>query len=108
MKGFSLIEVLITLFILSLGLLGILTLQTVALRRNYDAYLYSIAVTRIASMFDRLQTGSVTRELSFWNQTNIALLPQGEGRYHGGQEISVCWFSRVANAHKCLTNNDKN
>ena len=56
-KGFSLLEVLVALFILSLGLLSIASLETIALKRNYAAYLYSVASTKVASTFERSEAG---------------------------------------------------
>ena len=95
MKGFSLIEVLVALFILSIGMLGILSLQTIAIRRNYDAYLTSVAATQIAA---------ADQESAIWQQDNSELLPQGVGQKNGNA-ITICWFSRLTNKQKCLTNN---
>ena len=99
MKGFSLIEVLLALFIISFGLLSIAALQTTALRRSYDSYLHSIAVTQLAAMFDRLQVGSIEKESIIWNQVNAELLPQGQGNYP-----VICWFERLEQKTTCLKN----
>ena len=45
LKGFSLIEVLISIIILSFGLLGMVGLQAAALQANRDARLQSVATT---------------------------------------------------------------
>ena len=95
MKGFSLVEVLIALFILSIGMLGILSLQTIAIRRNYNAYLSSVAATQIAA---------ADQNPTIWQQDNSKLLPQGVGQKNGNT-VSICWFSRLTNKQKCLTNN---
>jgi len=97
-KGFSLIEVLIALCVLSVGLFGIASLQSVSLRRNYDAYLHSIAVTQLASMFNRLQVSTPQKDLPIWNRVNAKLLPQGRGEYNPDSHlITIQWFSRSSN-----------
>lgn len=102
-RGFSLLEVLVTLGVLSLGLFAIVSLQVVALRKDYDAYLRSVAVTQITSMFNRLQAGSHPAELSLWNQANATLLPQGKG-ICASYNITLHWFSRSLGKMVYLTN----
>lgn len=53
--GFSLIEVLITLFILSFGMLGLAATQTQALRAQRNADAQSQAVQRVGAMLERLR-----------------------------------------------------
>ena len=55
MTGFSLIENLITLVILSVGLLGIAGLQMTALRINHQASMQNEAVNLVASLVDRMR-----------------------------------------------------
>jgi prepilin-type N-terminal cleavage/methylation domain-containing protein len=102
-NGFSLIEVLIALSILAFGLLSIIALQTVSLKRNYAAFLHSVAVTQIASMFNRLEVDSSRREITVWNQNNAQLLPQGKGNCNSFN-ISLSWFSRYDNKKIYLKN----
>ncbi|MCW8450208.1 type IV pilus modification protein PilV [Legionella quinlivanii] len=106
-EGFSLLEVLISTVILAIGLLGIASLQTNAVRYNHSAYLRSIAISQMSNMFDRMlanpagvQAGSYNnmsglstnpncntcsmsqiaqRDLYQWNQANSQLLPNGQG-----------------------------
>jgi len=54
-KGFSLLEVLITLLILAVGLLGLAGLQAQSLRFNHFAYLRGQAATLAYAMADRMR-----------------------------------------------------
>lgn len=53
--GFSLIEALIALVVLSVGLLGVAALQTQALLQSRDAYLTSQATSLVQDMADRIR-----------------------------------------------------
>ncbi|KTC65514.1 pre-pilin leader sequence (pilV) (plasmid) [Legionella adelaidensis] len=106
-QGFSLLEVLISVVILAIGLLGIASLQVNMIRYNHSAQLRSIAIAQAESMLDRMRanyTGvksglynslsgipslpsctnctaaeSALRDLNLWNTTNSKLLPSGQG-----------------------------
>ena len=54
-KGFSLIEVLISIIILSFGLLGMVGLQAAALQANRDARLQSVATTLGRELAERMR-----------------------------------------------------
>ena len=107
--GASLIEILVTVVILSIGLLGLAALQTNGLRFNHDAQMRSIAVTQVRSMINRMganQEGITTglynlpnagtgvdprcnttcsiqqiaqRDIFTWNTYNAQALPDGRG-----------------------------
>jgi type IV pilus assembly protein PilV len=55
-SGFSMIEVLVTLVVLSTGLLGVADLQVAALRGNQGAYLASLAAQQAQDMAERMKT----------------------------------------------------
>ena len=57
--GFTLIEILITLIILSIGLLGMASLQMNSLRSNQGAYLRSQASMLSYDMADRMRLNSI-------------------------------------------------
>ncbi len=86
MKGFSLLEVLVALVILSLGLLSIAALQLSGLQRSQDAYLRTTASIQLMAMLDRLRANQSSsardKELERWNLINARILPEGEGRYN--------------------------
>jgi type IV pilus assembly protein PilV len=58
-SGFTLLEVLITLIVLSVGLLGLAGLQTMSLRNNHDAYLRSQATIQAYDIVDRMRASAL-------------------------------------------------
>tara|TARA_R110002049_G_scaffold252264_1_gene427133 strand:+ start:267674 stop:268174 length:501 start_codon:yes stop_codon:yes gene_type:complete len=54
-QGFSLIEVLITLVIFSIGLLGLASLQGQSIASSYNAHLRTQATSLASSMIDRMR-----------------------------------------------------
>ncbi len=57
--GFSLIEVLVALAVLSIGLLGVAAMQTMAVTTGQGAYLRTQAVFQAYDMMDRLRANPV-------------------------------------------------
>ena len=57
-KGVGLIEVLVAIFILSGGLMGLAALQTKSLRFNHEAYMRTVASILSSDMIDRLRANS--------------------------------------------------
>ena len=55
MKGFTLLEVLVALLVLSIGLLGLAGLQTLSLRNNQSAFQRSQAVVLAYDALDRVR-----------------------------------------------------
>jgi type IV pilus assembly protein PilV len=53
-RGFSLLEVLIALLVLSVGLLGIAGLQTMSLQFNHQSYERTQATVLISEMFEKI------------------------------------------------------
>lgn len=106
--GVSLLEILISLLVLAIGILGLTSLQINALRHNQDAHQRSIALNQMTEFADRMRAnpqgvsnGSydslsgkpslpncspcnpaqiASRDLSIWNTENAILLPNGQGR----------------------------
>ena len=55
-KGFSLIEVLVALLVLSIGLLGLAALQTTSLKYNTDSYTRTQATLLAYDIMDRMRS----------------------------------------------------
>ena len=106
-QGISLLEVLISVVVLAIGMLGIAALQANAIRYNQSAQLRAVAITQIGNMADRMlansaginsgaydgitgipsnpscsvcSSGQVAQRDAFeWNTLNSQLLPNGQG-----------------------------
>lgn len=63
-RGFTLIEVLISMVILAIGLLGLAAMQAISLRDNQDAYYYQQATLLAYEMQDRIRGNSEVNWLS--------------------------------------------
>lgn len=66
-SGFTMIEALVALLVLSIGLLGLAGLQTTGLRFNHSAYLRSQATTLAYAMIDRMRANRGTANAGTYN-----------------------------------------
>ena len=106
-EGFNLIEILISVVVVAVGLLGLAALQLNNIRYNHSAHLRSVAISQATGMIDRMRANysgvkagyynnlsgiptatSCTicsnseiaqRDLYQWNTSNASLLPSGQG-----------------------------
>jgi type IV pilus assembly protein PilV len=97
-RGFTLIEILVTVVLISVGLLGVAALQLTTLRGNQESYVRTQASVLAADIIDRMRanplafrgdfysvayngTGDAAtqagRDLTAWQQTINQLLPGG-------------------------------
>jgi len=108
-RGFTLVEVLIALLVLSIGMLGIAALFAETLQAGRAAQLRTQAVSIAADLADRIRanrvlvgayagTGTGARavaDLSEWKALVAAELPQGEGdvRFLAGTEVTPASYT---------------
>jgi prepilin-type N-terminal cleavage/methylation domain-containing protein len=107
-SGFSLIEVLVSLFLLSLIVLGFAATEIHALHTQRAAYNFNIAINQLQEMIECLRVlhgkKEITSLVASWNQQNQQVLPQGWGAVEGNDSvyiITIYWGKRVEN---CLHN----
>jgi hypothetical protein len=119
LAGFSLMEVLISLLLLSFILLGFDATEVVALRTIRAAYYFDIANHQLNNMVERLylinNDSDVLQQVAIWNAENKIVLPQGMGEVTGhfpvltvtiywGEMIHPCQENQFGNSG-CLTEN---
>ncbi len=98
MKGFTLLEVLISLFLMSLILCELDAAQIYSIREGRNAYLFSTAINQINNASERLAALKThegwDQEYMIWNRENEALLPSGFGTVNGdfpNYIITIYW-----------------
>jgi len=64
-KGAGMMEVLIALFVLSIGILGLATLQSIGLKYNHQSYQRTQAILQIYDMADRIRSNSTGKALNY-------------------------------------------
>ncbi|MCS3902961.1 type IV pilus assembly protein PilV [Methylohalomonas lacus] len=77
-SGFSLLEVMIALFVLSIGLLGLAALQSVALKSNHSAYHRSQATFLAYDIMDRMRANKNAAKAGNYN-VEMGANPSGSG-----------------------------
>jgi len=97
--GFTLVEVLVALLILSIGMLGIAGLQTTSLRNKNNAYLRSQANVLAYDIIDRMRAN---RAAALATSYNINLGGSPSGSTVAATDLAQ-WKSNLASA---LTNGD--
>ncbi len=71
-NGFTLIEVLVTLIVMSVGLLSLAGLQVIGLRNNHSAYLRSQATIQSYDIIDRMRVNIQAVEAGNYHQPTVA------------------------------------
>ena len=74
-KGATLLEVMISVLVLSIGLLGVASLQLFGLRYNQSAYLRSQATILAYDMVDRMRANTNGVAAGYYNSVSSASLP---------------------------------
>lgn len=122
--GLTLVEILITLLVMSIGLLGVAGLHSLSLRNNYDALMRSHASALASDIADRMRANRAAAidggdydavaadvtptidedstqaaiDISEWKETLDAQLPEGDGSIdidaNGIVTIKVQWGER--------------
>jgi type IV pilus modification protein PilV len=101
-KGTSLIEVLVSMVIFSVGILGMSTLQTRVLQENLDQHQRNVAIWKAQSIIDRIglnkEPAALTQyETSFSSATICAAAPSTAcAETAGGGTISACTATEMA------------
>lgn len=97
-NGFSTLEILISLSLLSFALTLFGNNQLGAMKRTKQAYYRAVAYTQIQSLVERLQAFTSlhqrSSQIALWNENNRRLLPNGLGvcnSYSNRLKISISW-----------------
>lgn len=98
LRGFTLIEVLISLILLSLLLLGFNAMEMDALRSARAAYYFDLATQQLIAMTECLRVlganQNLNEQITLWNLQNQDVLPAGRGTVSGSYPsyvIAVYW-----------------
>lgn len=107
-SGATLIETLVSLFVLGVGLFGVLTLQLKSIQQGQNSFVYSQAIVLANDLSERIKSSTnPADELTSWQTRVKEQLPGGEGAITGTgagkQTITISFNEKTAS----LPINDK-
>jgi Tfp pilus assembly protein PilV len=106
-QGFSLLEAIISLFLVSILLFGLDAAQIYSLKESKNAYFSSMALNQINNGLERLialeNNEALQNQITIWNAENQAVLPDGFGTITGQYPnyiITVYWGGHLHHCQK--------
>jgi Tfp pilus assembly protein PilV len=103
LAGFSLLEVLISLLLLSFVLFGFDATEVYSLRTIRAAYYFDMANNQLNNMVERLylinNDSDSLQQVAIWNMQNKTVLPEGLGQVTGHfpvYKITVYWGKKIS------------
>lgn len=102
LQGASLIEVLVSLFLLSIMLLSFDAMQLYTLQQTKQSYYVNVAhnqLNNIESQLRLISDGEYQSHVDVWNEENGRVLPNGQGAVSGNYpsfDIQLFWGKRVS------------
>ena len=104
--GFSLLEVLVSLLLISFILFGFDALSVHAIRQTRSAFYFTVAANQLANLSRRLECAQSAADRDFqvqqWNRENEVLLPKGFGAVSGSfprYVLTIYWGKTI---HQCV------
>lgn len=92
-KGFTLTEVLVAMLVLSIGLLGLASLQVTSLRNNHSAFQLSLATNLSYGIIDRMRANRPAARAGEYNLALAVAAPTGTSR--ANQDVAG-WRQAIA------------
>ena len=99
-RGFTLVEILVALVVLSIGLLGVAALQLMSLRSNHGSAMRSQATFLAYEIIDRMRAN---RAAALAGNYNIALGAAGAAGTVAGDDL-IAWKQNIARTLPAIDN----
>jgi|GEM_PF-3611090 len=95
-SGLTFIEVLVSLFLLSVMILSLAAVQLTALREAKMNYWYSVAAQQIINLHEITTAMHASDETAIvrWSEQTALLLPRGQAKKISAKKILIHWGNR--------------